>query len=115
MVRTLAIVGAFAASALSLGVSVQPAYAQAPVVRAITVAQLAPKTLVAGETLWNCGADGCTTRAVTARPAIACAQVTKQVGAVSSFSINGAALSAEDLAKCNARAKGGATALAAAK
>ena len=109
MVRTLAIVGAFAASALSLGVSVQPAYAQAPVVRAVTVAQVAPKSIVAGETLWN----GCTTRALTSRPAIACAQVTKQVGAVSSFSVGGAALSADELAKCNAKAKGGATALAA--
>lgn len=112
MVRTLAIVAAFAASALSLGVSVQPAYAQAPVVRAVTVAQLAPKTLVAGETLWNCGTDGCTTRALTSRPAVACAQVTKQVGAVSSFSVGGAALSADELAKCNAKAKGGVTALA---
>ncbi|CAM3091744.1 hypothetical protein SPAN111604_03155 [Sphingomonas antarctica] len=112
MVRTFAIVAAFAASALSLGVSVQPAYAQAPVVRAVTVAQLAPKTLVAGETLWNCGAEGCTTRALTSRPAIVCAQVAKQVGAVSSFSVGGAALSAEELAKCNAKAKGGETALA---
>jgi hypothetical protein len=113
MVRTLAIVAAFAASALSLGVSVQPAYAQAPVVRAVTVAQIAPKSIVAGETLWNCGAEGCTTRALTSRPAVACAQVTKQVGAVSSFSVGGAALSSDELTKCNAKAKGGATALAA--
>ena len=79
-------------------------------VRAVPVAAQSGK-IVAGETLWTCGAAGCAAAAITSRPAVACAQVVKQIGAVESFAVGDKALDADELAKCNARAKGG-TALA---
>lgn len=102
-----------AAVALTLAAAT-PAFAQGAGALAVPVAQpTKPAALVAGETLWSYGSAGYTAQALTARPTIACQQVVKKIGAVSSFSVNGTALSAEELAKCNAKAKGGATALAA--
>lgn len=103
----------FAAAALALAAAA-PAIAQGASAVAVPVAQPAkPAALVAGETLWSFNKAGYTASALTSRPAIACQQVVKKVGALSSFSVNGTALSADELAKCNAKAKGGATALAA--
>jgi len=68
-------------------------------------------SFVARDVLFKCGADGCVAaKASNSRPAIVCAAVVKEVGAVSSFAADGAAFDAEALAKCNARAKGIATA-----
>ena len=86
------------------------AQAQSPEIRAIPVAVQTGK-FIAGDSLWTCGDGGCTTAKVTARPAIACAQLVKEVGAVQSFAAAGKVMKAEDLAQCNTRAKG-ATALA---
>jgi hypothetical protein len=86
------------------------ANAQAPVVTAVPATAVSGK-IIAGDTLWACSGAACTTARIDSRPAIACAQVVKQIGAVSSFSVGSTALGAEDLAKCNTRAKA-ATALA---
>ncbi|MFM9978393.1 MAG: CC_3452 family protein [Sphingomonadaceae bacterium] len=80
------------------------AHAQAPVVTAVPANAISGK-IVVGDVLWACSGAACTTARITARPAIACAQVVKQIGAVSSFAVGETALNAEDLAKCNARAK----------
>lgn len=113
MIRFLPLALAVLGSVVTLGTSVQPAFAQGSQYRAVPVVALAQADkLVAGETLWNCGPAGCTTASVTARPVIACTQVAKKLGRLESFTAAGAALSAEDLAKCNAKAKGGDTALA---
>ena len=101
-------------SATVLVFLVQPAFAQAPQARAVpTVAVASASNVIAGDNLWKCGSDGCMTAAITARPVVACAQVAKKVGTLSSFVVAGTALAADDLAKCNAKAKGaGATAVA---
>ena len=61
--------------------------------------------LVLRDTIWSCGDSGCAaaTRS-NSRPAIVCAVLVKEVGALRSFSAGGRALSAEQLEKCNARA-----------
>lgn len=116
MFRTLPMIAAIATSVVVLGGSIQPAFAQAPAVRAVPAVALASNdTFVAGDVLWNCASDGCTTRGITTRPVVACAQVVKKIGRVDSFAVGGAPLSADDLAKCNAKAKGGATAVATAQ
>ncbi|MBA3895603.1 MAG: hypothetical protein H0X36_00370 [Sphingomonadaceae bacterium] len=113
MLRTIPMIAAFAASAALLGVTASPAEAQAPAYRAIpSVALAKADNVVAGDVLWRCGPGGCNATNVTARPQIVCAQVAKQVGRLESFTVAGSPLDADALAKCNAKAKGGNTALA---
>jgi hypothetical protein len=80
------------------------AMAQASLVRAVPVTAQSGK-VITGDALWNCNAGGCTTASNSARPAIACAKVVREIGAVSSFTAGSKILSADELAKCNARAK----------
>lgn len=69
------------------------------------------ESFVAKDVLFKCGADSCqAARGSNSRPAIVCAAVVGKVGALSSFAADGAAFDADALAKCNARAKGVATA-----
>ncbi len=108
MVRMLSI----AAAAATLFVAV-PAVAQAPAYRAIPATPAtALQNVVVGETLWKCAPEGCTTTKSASRPAILCAQAVKKLGRLDSFVVNGTAVGTDDLAKCNAKAKDGATALA---
>src|SRR4051812_16909312 len=55
--------------------------------------------------LWKCGDGGCISAKSNSRAAIDCAALVREVGAVKSFSVDGRPLGAEDLGKCNARAK----------
>ncbi len=90
-----------------------PAAAQAPAYRAIPAAPLATvQNVVAGDTLWKCAPGGCTATTAAARPGILCAQAVKKVGRLDSFVVDGTAFGVDDLAKCNAKAKDGAAALA---
>jgi hypothetical protein len=57
------------------------------------------------DTIWTCDQDGCAATASNSRPAVVCAILAKEVGALRSFNVKGQALSAEQLGKCNARAK----------
>ena len=67
----------------------------------------APATtkFVVKDTLWSCGEAGCAASSSNSRPAVVCASLAKAVGALASFSVKGQALSADELGKCNARAK----------
>jgi hypothetical protein len=108
MVRMFSI----AAAAATLFAAV-PAVAQAPAFRAIPATPAkAAQNVVVGETLWKCAPDGCTTTKSASRPAILCAQAVKKVGKLDSFVVGGVAFDADALAKCNAKAKDGATAFA---
>ncbi|CAA9540883.1 MAG: hypothetical protein AVDCRST_MAG23-2052 [uncultured Sphingosinicella sp.] len=57
------------------------------------------------DTLWKCGDAGCAAAQGHSRPAVACAVLAREIGALRSFSFKGEALPAEELARCNARAK----------
>ena len=57
---------------------------------------------------WTCGANGCSGSTDASRPVVLCQDLAKRAGRIESFVADGAALSAEQLDKCNSAAKGGA-------
>ena len=59
---------------------------------------------VAKDVVWRCGDLGCSGAKSNSRPAIICAALAKEIGALRSFSAGGQALGDGELAKCNARA-----------
>jgi hypothetical protein len=104
MIRSTALIS-LAAAAFTLGVSA-PALAQAPTYRVVPVAKIATNdSVIVGETLWNCGAAGCTTAKSTSRPAVVCEQTAKKFGKIESFTVGTTAFDEAALAKCNAKAK----------
>lgn len=62
-------------------------------------------SVITGGMLWKCDGGICTAGRGSSRDGIVCEQVVKRVGALTSFSANGAAFDTAALAKCNARAK----------
>lgn len=82
-----------------------PAVAQAPASSAVLAdASKAPaaRTIIDGAS-WRCEGASCTATGGANQPAPrACRRVVARFGAVSSFSYKGVALSAEQLAVCNA-------------
>jgi hypothetical protein len=58
---------------------------------------------------WLCGADACQGATDASRPLVLCQDLAKRAGPLQSFVADGRALSAEQLDKCNASAKGGAS------
>ena len=100
MFRTNALI-----AALSL-VAAAPAVAQAPSYRAVPATPMTQAAnVIVGDTLWNCGPDGCTTARATARAAIVCEEAAKKVGKLSSFTADTMTFDEAKLAKCNAKAK----------
>ncbi|WP_298097452.1 hypothetical protein [Brevundimonas sp.] len=82
-----------------------PAFAQTPATSAVLVdAARAPaaRTIIDGAS-WSCTGATCTATGGANQPATrACRRVVARLGAVSSFSYKGVALSAEQIAACNA-------------
>jgi len=82
-----------------------PAFAQTPATSAVLVdAARAPaaRTIIDGAS-WSCTGATCTATGGANQPATrACRRVVSRLGAVSSFSYKGVALSAEQIAACNA-------------
>lgn len=97
----LLIAGAW--TALSFGILTAPANAQP---RAATTATLAAPVkdtrVVAGNTLWSCNGTACVTRQSGSRPMRLCRDLRRKAGEVVAFTVNGTALDAEALARCNA-------------
>lgn len=91
----------FALLAVTLGAS--PALASH--YQAQPAARPAQAKIISSGTVWTCGDAGCAAGKANSRPAIVCAALVKEIGAVSSFSVAGQALSGDDLQKCNARAR----------
>jgi hypothetical protein len=60
----------------------------------------ATKPVVSG-TIFNCAGTNCAGSKATSRPAIVCARLAKEVGTVATFTANGKALEADELARCN--------------
>ena len=60
---------------------------------------------VARDNVWRCGEAGCTSTRTASRPAIVCASLVREVGALRSFSVEGRAFAAEELQSCNSRAR----------
>ncbi len=106
MLRFLPLAASLLASVTLFGaVSVPIAAAESgPAYRMVLAAPTDGK-MVAGETAWRCGADGCVASMSTSRPAIVCAQAARKLGKVESFTVKGEAIPAADLESCNKRAK----------
>lgn len=104
--KPLAIVGALAWAALSIGTTIAPspaAAAEGAYYRAELSAPAAKTNAVAGGLVWKCAETNCAAPKGTSRPAIVCARLAKEVGTVSTFTAGGKALEAEDLARCNGK------------
>ena len=103
MTRILSIAAALATSVMLLSATAGNAqstgYYSATPVTAPTKA-----SVITSGTLWKCRDGVCTAAKSTQRDVIMCQMVVQRVGALSAFSVAGAPLDTETLAKCNARA-----------
>lgn len=93
-----------AALTLALGLAVAPgasAQGDGPHFRAQLAAPSAQARPAAGGVVWRCAETSCTAPRTGARPLRMCRELKQSVGQIVSFEVAGAALSAEDLARCN--------------
>lgn len=67
----------------------------------------APKkaSFVTQNTIWKCREGVCTAPKTSTQDKVMCERAAQRIGALSAFSVGGAAFDAEALAACNARAK----------
>jgi hypothetical protein len=63
------------------------------------------ETVVVRDVLWKCAGGACTAKPATSRPEIVCASAARKIGKISAFTANGAPFAADQLEKCNAKAK----------
>ena len=106
MKKILAALASFSTAFLLITATTVPAFAAAPMYKLVpATAVTSVKSVVVGETLWRCGPTGCVAGESGSRPAVVCAQAARKVGKIESFTANGAAFSADELAKCNEKAK----------
>jgi len=61
--------------------------------------------LVTRDIIWNCGPAACQGATDESRPLVLCQALAKRAGRIDSFLVDGRALSAADLDRCNASAK----------
>jgi hypothetical protein len=70
-----------------------------------TLAATPKGNVIARDILWSCTAGACTGASDYSRPLIVCQSLAKKAGRVEAFRVNGQALAAADLERCNASAK----------
>jgi hypothetical protein len=92
---------AFALSGAAAG----PALASGVHYRAEPASPPATERLVVRDVVWKCGAAGCVAGKSNSRANVECAALARQVGTLRTFSAGGQALPADQLEKCNARAR----------
>ena len=73
----------------------------------------AGQKIIARDIVWRCGPDACQGATSESRPVVLCQSLSKRAGRVDSFLVDGRALAAAELDKCNASAKAANSALAA--
>jgi hypothetical protein len=93
--------------ALMLGAAA-PAFAQSsPDSLTLKDAAKAPAATIIDSAAWHCQAGACAASGGASQPALrACKRVVVHLGAVTAFTWQGTALTADQLAACNAGAKG---------
>ncbi|MCJ7421346.1 CC_3452 family protein [Sphingomicrobium astaxanthinifaciens] len=94
-----ALLPALAAAALAA-----PAVAAAPLLTAEAVAEVEPRVLVEGAA-FQCAGTTCKTRSAASRPLVLCERLAKEVGPLTRFAVDGRALDAASLERCNAKAR----------
>ncbi len=75
-----------------------------PAYRAELAQPASATRMAAGGVVWTCAGNACTAPRSNSRPAIVCARLVREAGAVTSFAVAGTAISATDLDRCNASA-----------
>ncbi len=93
MLSAAALILPFAAAAQPRGYSAVPATAP-------TIAAMMTRS-----TPWKCAGDRCVTTRTEGSPLTMCQLAAKELGTLTAFTANGEAFAAEQLAKCNTRAK----------
>ena len=96
----------FALAAVAAAPALAGTYSAKPAVQPDS-ARIVGKNIV-----WKCGTDGCRGSTEASRPLVICQNLARHAGRIESFIADGTPLSADQLAKCNASAKGGDTELA---
>src|SRR5437868_11615920 len=61
--------------------------------------------IIARDIVWNCGPAACQGATDESRPLVLCESLAKRAGRIDSFIVDGVALSAAELDRCNASAK----------
>ncbi|MCP3736071.1 hypothetical protein M9979_14445 [Sphingomonas sp. RP10(2022)] len=74
---------------------------------AVPAAASAKTSFITRSTVWRSQNGGFVAGSAPERPAVLCELVVRQVGALTSFAVAGRAYDADQLAKCNAKAKKG--------
>lgn len=62
----------------------------------------APRSAIVNSVMWKCAGDQCSAPAQDSRPLLVCRKVARKFGPVTRFASPEGALSADELAKCNA-------------
>lgn len=89
-------------TALIGALAVSPATAAGGAYYRAELAKPAPEgRFVARDVVWLCEGANCSAVRGTSRPAIMCAALVKKAGPVTGFIVNGKALEAAELARCN--------------
>ena len=104
--RTLIALAALATSATLFAGTATEALAGTPGYRLVPEAAFsAANTVVARDVLWKCAGQACVATKASSRPEIVCASAARELGKVTAFSANGQEFTAEQLAKCNEKAR----------
>lgn len=93
------------ASAALLSIALAPAAASAANYAAKPASPVAAAKIIARDVSWACGAAGCRATTDSSRPVVLCQGLAKKAGRIDAFTVNGQALAAAELDKCNAGIK----------
>lgn len=108
MKKILSAIASLSAAFLLITAAGTPAFAgtEGPAYRLVPATAItSAKSVIVNETLWRCGTNGCVAAQAGSRPGIICAQAARRVGKIESFTANGTPFSADELAKCNEKAR----------
>lgn len=83
-----------------------PAAASAATYSAKPIVPVAAKRIVVRDISWACGPAACQGATEYSRPLVLCHSLAKQAGRIESFIVNGQALPAAELDKCNSVVRG---------
>lgn len=102
--NTLAAVLALAGTVISFAATTSNAQAAGAERYQVQLAAALPaaKSKIINDVVWNCTGDSCSAQTDGSRPVYTCVKVAKAFGPVAAFTGPKGALSAEELAACNA-------------
>ena len=92
-------------SALALSAVILAASPATAATYSAKLTQPTTNRFIARDIVWACGADACVGATDNSRPLVLCQSLAKAAGKVDSFIVNGRALAAAELDRCNASAK----------